>query len=222
MSVRARSARDGEPPRLTRSANSFRNASATSPSRSRLTRIFIALPLLALVIMNFSGIYTACQVDKLNMRDIIIANKNAEGKMETRVCPVCGFGKPASLFRPVDDMCLQCKYPSLGEKRRKLKAELRQHIYILVDPRDSRIYYVGCTHHPKSRLATHMADTRRKKPTNKAKCDWLTGVVDSGATPLLVVIETVSPDRAQEREVYWISTLADLGAPLLNHRHLLD
>jgi len=90
-------------------------------------------------------------------------------------------------------------------------------IYVLRDPRDKRIRYVGVTCQlVKKRLASHINDAK----FNRNKChrtNWINSVVRDGRTPTLEIIEEVAaPHTWQDRERYWIAEYRRLGFDLCN------
>jgi hypothetical protein len=90
------------------------------------------------------------------------------------------------------------------------------YVYSLSDPRDSKVYYVGSTQRLYARFKAH----RNRRLTNKSRSPelhaWITEVQANGLLPLLEVVERVEPDRAVERERYWIAYFAAYGEPLVN------
>ena len=99
---------------------------------------------------------------------------------------------------------------------RKFKEEAVDYIYILVDPRDSALRYVGRTYFPKLRLEGHIADARQEQTANSRKKEWINDLVSQGINPLLVVIEEADQSISPLREAYWVNLLIENGADLLN------
>src|SRR6266581_5100170 len=90
-------------------------------------------------------------------------------------------------------------------------------VYALIDPRDNTIRYVGITTDPVTRLAQHLDDAWKKSE----KGMWLTELKQAGLSPVLIVLETINATGdaraiARDRERYWIQTLLQSGAPLVN------
>ena len=89
------------------------------------------------------------------------------------------------------------------------------YIYVLVDPRDNRIRYVGKTNDVKMRMYKHLFEAKNDKI--KHKNVWITGIIQSGYNaPILNVIEECSEEVWQERERFWIKHYRDLGCDLTN------
>ena len=86
-------------------------------------------------------------------------------------------------------------------------------IYVLVDPRDGAVRYVGLTVDPKSRLRHHMT-TARQQVTRKER--WLWELKSHDLVPVMRVLETVDIDVAREVETRWIEHYLDEGADLTN------
>jgi predicted GIY-YIG superfamily endonuclease len=86
-------------------------------------------------------------------------------------------------------------------------------IYALVDPTDEKVYYVGQTRSPQSRLEQHMAAQHHQS----AKGEWLRRLRQQGQQPLMHILETVTGERAAlEREQEWIRRFLEQQMPLLN------
>lgn len=88
------------------------------------------------------------------------------------------------------------------------------YIYVLIDPRDDRIRYVGKTDSIERRLSEHIYDGKHNKKKT-AKSNWIEEILKEGMTPRLEVLETVKPREWKERERYWIQffrkTIPDLN-----------
>lgn len=101
--------------------------------------------------------------------------------------------------------------PSTEKKAKRRK----QHhsIYLLKDPRDGAVRYVGRTRSPKSRLSQHVS-----KPGNKGLREWIGGLVDAGLAPIMDVVDTVTGSRneAAEMEKFWYARCSRLGFDMLN------
>lgn len=76
------------------------------------------------------------------------------------------------------------------------------HIYVLRDPRDNRVRYVGKTLRPRARLSAH-----RHAPAGQHRFGlWLKELRNLGHSPVMEVIEVVPADvNWVEREIYWIA-----------------
>jgi hypothetical protein len=91
-------------------------------------------------------------------------------------------------------------------------AQKRKHVYILRDPRDNAVRYVGCTVNPSMRLSGHKYAPRR---SNDARSAWVREILDAGLKPVLEIVERDVLDWA-EAERRWISELRSSGAALVN------
>src|SRR3990167_7958774 len=90
-------------------------------------------------------------------------------------------------------------------------------IYILVDPRDSRIYYVGQTVRPKARYQDHVHAASEGSQANARKAAWIADLKSNGLLPSFVILEVAEDsDTAGLKEQKWIMLLAKSGAPLTN------
>lgn len=98
------------------------------------------------------------------------------------------------------------------EKRRWL-------IYVLIDPRDGSVRYVGRTSScdVSVRLRQHI-----KYPCAQAKGSWIRLLKSLGMEPRAAVMDEVRGDRwrAQRVERKWISLIRDAGEPLCNREAL--
>jgi predicted GIY-YIG superfamily endonuclease len=86
-------------------------------------------------------------------------------------------------------------------------------IYELIDPRDNRPFYVGITNNPNARMMTHLAATE----SNTEKNARINAIRSSGLQPTMRIIEYWDKkDKAEEREIYWITCYGKQGLPLTN------
>jgi len=83
-------------------------------------------------------------------------------------------------------------------------------VYLLIDPRDHRIRYVGKSTNPTARLAAHLRD---RSTTRKA--NWLRTLTAAGLRPTLTVVET-GEGEWQYAETRWILNLRAAGCDLTN------
>ena len=85
-------------------------------------------------------------------------------------------------------------------------------IYVLRDPRNGNVRYVGKSVAPGTRFVSHLND-----PTGCLKALWIEELAEEGVQPVMQVVEVV-PDggnwkRAERR---WIKRLLDRGVDLTN------
>lgn len=93
-----------------------------------------------------------------------------------------------------------------------LRAEVREWcIYVLRDPRDGAIRYVGWTKHAKIRLKKHIWCKDRSH-----KQHWINSVIADGKRPLMEIIEDGSGPGFAEAERRWIAHYRSIGCPLTN------
>jgi len=86
------------------------------------------------------------------------------------------------------------------------------YIYVLIDPRNSQIRYVGKSIRPKDRLTNHCNDHSKNH-----RCYWIQELLSLGMMPKQQTIEIVPPNISwQEREIYWISYYKRCSANLVN------
>lgn len=90
-------------------------------------------------------------------------------------------------------------------------------IYALVDPRNGRPFYVGCSVEPRRRLKKHI-DEARRGINGGAKEARITDILTSGLRVELRALETQDETTAAAVENWWIAGLASFGADLTNVR----
>lgn len=86
-------------------------------------------------------------------------------------------------------------------------------IYILIDPRDQAVRYVGCTRNPYKRWICHISSSKNKKLSNSK---WISDVLSFGLRPELIVVDEVITAGYYELETYWISQFKSWGFNLTN------
>lgn len=85
-------------------------------------------------------------------------------------------------------------------------------IYILSDPRDNQIRYVGKTDNPQRRFSMHLIE---KDPCYKR--NWIKQLLSNNLQPIMTVIEEIPENQDwEEREKYWISYYRSTGHNLTN------
>jgi len=74
-------------------------------------------------------------------------------------------------------------------------------LYVLSDPRDGLVRYVGQSHDPTKRYAEHMSSARHDITGKKSAAErWLKNLVTDGHAPLMSVVATVRQDLANMLE----------------------
>lgn len=86
------------------------------------------------------------------------------------------------------------------------------YIYVLIDPRDYRIRYVGKTINPKRRLRGHCTYLKSRSH----RTHWLNQLKKENIRPILQVVEKCSESIWSEREMWWISYGRGCGWNLTN------
>ena len=84
-------------------------------------------------------------------------------------------------------------------------------VYLLLDPRDSTIRYVGIANDPTSRLRHHLCDSKKMK-THKDR--WIQSLMRLSLLPKLEIVEWSTTPKASE--IAWIARLKEQGANLVN------
>ncbi len=92
----------------------------------------------------------------------------------------------------------------------------KTNIYVLIDPQDSEIRYVGKTDQSLShRLGQHLDDAR-KGTENNWRTHWLLSLLRKGLRPSIVLVHQVDRVFWQDAEAYWISYYRAIGCRLTN------
>ena len=88
-------------------------------------------------------------------------------------------------------------------------------IYLLVDPRDGEIRYVGCSTKVRARYTQHLYDMRRKGCEARPKVIWLRELKALGLWPICVpFLMTCDAQEAKKLEEIWIRRLSLAGCSL--------
>ena len=94
-----------------------------------------------------------------------------------------------------------------------------KYIYILRDPIDKKVRYVGATKNPKQRFKQHLKDAEKQKKTGKTKKQlWILGLKKQKITPKIEIIgknEDIEKARIiEEQEVMrHIDTIYNIHMP---------
>lgn len=82
-------------------------------------------------------------------------------------------------------------------------------IYCLKHPETLEVRYVGVTSNSiKNRLYQHIYSAKHRRGTRVSK--WIYSLIKQDLLPLIEVLEIVSEDFWEEREIYWISKFSNL------------
>lgn len=80
-------------------------------------------------------------------------------------------------------------------------------IYVLLDPRTEEVMYVGKTSNKRlhNRLCSHLCEAKKPGSKNK-RCAWLKSLLNKNLKPIISQIEECdSLEKANEREIFWIT-----------------
>lgn len=86
-------------------------------------------------------------------------------------------------------------------------------IYVLIDPRNLEVRYVGKTNKPTMRLWQHL-----HSKTFDAKKAWVDELLSQNLKPIMLVVSVLSSEEWKSAEIALIKKYRDAGVPLLN-RH---
>jgi hypothetical protein len=87
-------------------------------------------------------------------------------------------------------------------------------IYILIDPRDNKVRYVGKANNVSQRYKAHL-NRARKHQIHKAS--WIKQLKDLGLKPIIEVIDVVPINEWIFWETYWIAQFKAWGFDLINY-----
>lgn len=87
-------------------------------------------------------------------------------------------------------------------------------IYILIDPRDGEVRYVGWTTRPRSRLGVHLCNARRGESYYVSR--WIASLLAEGLQPAMRVIEAGDGCGYAQAERGWIAHYRVQGCRLTN------
>lgn len=87
-------------------------------------------------------------------------------------------------------------------------------IYILIDPRNNQVRYVGKANNVSQRYKAHL-NRARKHQIHKA--NWIKQLKDIGLKPIVEVIDIVPIDEWIYWETYWIGQFKAWGFDLINY-----
>lgn len=86
-------------------------------------------------------------------------------------------------------------------------------VYILIDPRDYTIRYVGQTNNIKIRYNSHICDIN----SNTHKSKWIKSLKAFGFRPKVMVIGEYTKDTIDVWEIFWINYYRQCGCKLTNY-----
>lgn len=85
-------------------------------------------------------------------------------------------------------------------------------VYVLVDPRDDTVRYVGITRDPDKRRRSH----KGPGSTNQRMAEWKVELAKAGKSPLMAVVDSSTADYRLTKEALWIRYYRAQGFRLLN------
>lgn len=87
-------------------------------------------------------------------------------------------------------------------------------IYLLRQPSDNAIRYVGQSVYPDKRLWAHIAEARSGARSHRS--NWIRKLLAAGEQPILEIIEEATVETWIEREQFWIAFYRAAGCRLVN------
>lgn len=89
-----------------------------------------------------------------------------------------------------------------------------QGLYLLVDPRNDKIRYVGISKDINRRYSQHL----KTLSENTYKANWIKNLVKNRLAPkLLIIEENLNIDSLRGSEIFWIDFLKSIGCNLTNN-----
>ena len=82
------------------------------------------------------------------------------------------------------------------------------YIYGLVDPRNSKIRYVGKTINPKNRLKSHISESKKMELVNH-RLKWLRKLTSLGMEPSMIVLKSCSIEDYEKYETEYIKIYSE-------------
>lgn len=101
-------------------------------------------------------------------------------------------------------------------------SQKRYKIYVLIDPRDNEIRYVGLTKRSlNERLTGHICSSKKLKNSKTShrvhKADWINLLIENEYRPIIQLIEKgLNKENVHSREEYWIEYYLNKGCRLIN------
>ena len=92
--------------------------------------------------------------------------------------------------------------------------EINKYIYILIDPTDESIKYVGSSKNPTKRLKEHIYDVKREKTK---KSNWIKKLLTLNLKPILKIVKKTNNNEYQIWETFYIKKYKNNGEKLLNY-----
>jgi sarcosine oxidase delta subunit len=90
-------------------------------------------------------------------------------------------------------------------------------IYILKDPENQQVRYVGKTVKSlKARLTDHLYERKNKFGLLNHKINWVKSIKNKGLEPIIEEVDSCPWDESQNLEMYWISQFRAWGFNLVN------
>ena len=103
-----------------------------------------------------------------------------------------------------------------GGRRARRPVAATTFIYLLIDPRDAAIRYVGKTNNLRLRYARHLGDGKRCAADHKSR--WIASVLRDGLKPIMSVVEECDARVWREREKFHADRAKAAGCDLTNSK----
>lgn len=115
------------------------------------------------------------------------------------ICYNCGKRKPTIKFPDYGfHIGLTCKVCW-----DKLILHDHSYVYVLIDPRNKEVFYVGQSNNPEKRYRTHLYD---KNPASTRKYNRIQDIRVEGYKPELLIVDVAEKTKIYELENLWLIT----------------
>lgn len=84
-------------------------------------------------------------------------------------------------------------------------------IYVLINPINKNVFYVGATKNPRVRLKQHIIESRTIKTP---KCNEILNIINRGFRPLFFILTSCSALDVSDIEEYYINFFKNIGCPI--------
>lgn len=155
-----------------------------------------------------------------HVRREIATKARADERTVKRV--LCGLGEHNSAWARIADAMAElgvlaptwCVFGEHGEKEIVRSPDSRMGaVYVLTDPRDNTVRYVGCTADPIGRLQQHLSHEGAG-----LKVEWTKEMHNRGLAVRMHIIEEVSDASDGRAERKWMDFYEEYGGPILSKR----
>jgi hypothetical protein len=132
-----------------------------------------------------------------------------------------GYDRTAAELEGLDLYKIKSVYEKVilnGSKKSHNKGEVI-YIYVLIDPRNLAVRYVGKTNNPYERMRSHISPHIYMRHNN-LKCIWTEELKSLGLNPIMQILCTCKPEESELYEYRYYKLFKE-GCDLLNSATIL-